>query len=235
MAMCHCPLNNTNTCLLKSGFHPTHTAKASLEPRTTASQSPSGLVVSHLERILLSCPLESLKARYTQELGRCEQPAGQAAPPGWRAGSAPSWSLGSWSWGLSSGPNQQSTQSCILSNKGELVTRAGNSAFQQPLFLFPFKKVSDFIACGKNQRNKLKEAQRVFGADQKHRTFESSWEEREQAYPAFTMCQIQAWERLLCPPMVDSARIKSKFLTTGHQEVRSQSYWTPGSYSIHIE
>lgn len=112
------------------------------------------------------------------------------------------------------------------------MTRAGNSAFQQPLFLFPFKKVSDFITCGKNQRNKLKEAQHVFGADQKHRTFESRWEEREHVYPAFTMCQTQAWECLLCPPLVDSARIKSKFLTTDHQEVRSQSYWTPGSNTM---
>jgi hypothetical protein len=51
------------------------------------------------------------------------------------------------------------------------VTRAGNSAFQQPLFLFPFKKVSDFTACGKNQGSKLKEAQRVFGADQKTQDF----------------------------------------------------------------
>lgn len=93
--------------------------------------------------------------------------------------SGPSW-LESWictqldPWSGSWGPDQQSTQSCILSNKGELVTRRGTQLSNKPLFLFPFKKVSDFIACGKNQRNKLKEAQHVFGADQKHRTFESS-------------------------------------------------------------
>lgn len=56
--------------------------KHTREPRTTASQSPSGLVVSHLERILAFLPLESLKPRYTQELRTSEQPAGQA-PSSW--------------------------------------------------------------------------------------------------------------------------------------------------------
>lgn len=57
--------------------------KHTREPRTTASQSPSGLVVSHLERILAFLPLESLKPRYTQELWTSEQPAGQAPPASW--------------------------------------------------------------------------------------------------------------------------------------------------------
>lgn len=107
------------------------------------------------------------------------------------------------------------------------MTRAGNSAFQQSLFLFPFKKVSDFIACGKNQRNKLKEAQHVFGADQKHRTFELSWEKREQVYPAFTMCQIQAWGFLPFSGRLSQKQVK--FHTTGHQDRRRQNYWTPES------
>jgi hypothetical protein len=43
----------------------------------------------------------------------------------------------------------------------------------------------------------------------KHRTFESGWEKREQVYPAFTMCQMQAWECLPCPSLLDSGRIES--------------------------
>lgn len=50
------------------------------EPRATASRSPSGLVVFHLERTLAFLPLESLKPRYTQELHGSERPAGQAPP-----------------------------------------------------------------------------------------------------------------------------------------------------------
>lgn len=68
------------------------------------------------------------------------------------------------------------------------MTRAGNSAFQHSLFLFPFKKVSDFIACGKNQRNKLKEAQHVFGADQKHKDFFSRVGRRGNKFILHSSC-----------------------------------------------
>ena len=105
--------------------------KHTREPRTTASQSPSGLVVSHLERILAFLPLESLKPRYTQELWTSEQPAGQAPPPppGWRAESAPSWRRLPQTWGLSSGPSHSLSTALLTLQQGKAGDLGGETAF----------------------------------------------------------------------------------------------------------
>ena len=117
--------------------------KHTREPRTTASQSPSGLVVSHLERILAFLPLESLKPRYTQELWTSEQPVGQAPPrllagepslhPAGGACLKPGASL--------LAPVTVSAQHCLLSSKGKLVTWEGKLLSNSLCFCFHLKRL----------------------------------------------------------------------------------------------
>lgn len=104
--------------------------KHTREPRTTASQSPSGLVVSHLERILAFLPLESLKSRYIQEPGpQSSQQARRPPPPGWRAESAPSWRRLPQTWGLSSGPSHSLSTALLTLQQGKAGDLGGETAF----------------------------------------------------------------------------------------------------------
>lgn len=107
------------------------------EPRATASRSPSGLVVFHLERTLAFLPLESLKPRYTQELHGSERPAGQA-PPSWLESwvctqlEAPSLDLGPLVW-----PRPAiSAEHCLFFCKGKPVTREGKLLSNSLCFCF---------------------------------------------------------------------------------------------------
>lgn len=103
-----------------------HTQKKhTCEPRTTASQSPSGLVVFHLERILAFLPLESLTRRSTRNCGT----QGSLRP------SYPSW-LESWvctplevqAWPLVWPPwLLVSAQHCSFSPRESWWPRRGNS------------------------------------------------------------------------------------------------------------
>lgn len=91
--------------------------------------------------------------------------------------------------------------------------------------MFPFKKVTDFIACGKNQ-SKFQRGSACFGADQIYRTFGWGGKEKEgtNAYPTFTMCQTQALMFLLWLLQIKiPARIKFQSPTKGHQAAESQA------------
>lgn len=116
--------------------------KRAREPRATASQSPSELVVFHLERIPASLPLESLKPRYTQELHSSEQPAGPASPS-WLESSvrtrleAPSLDLGPLVWPRLAA----AAQHCLFFCKGMLVTREGKLLSNSLCFCFHLKRL----------------------------------------------------------------------------------------------
>ena len=106
--------------------------KPTLEPRATASRSPSGLVVFHLERILAFLQLESLKPRYTQELQNSESQQARRPPPGWRAGSAPSWRRLPRAWGLWSGPGWLAgglSTALLILRRGKAGDPGGETAF----------------------------------------------------------------------------------------------------------
>lgn len=131
--MRHHPLN-TNTHILKTDLPSNTQKKHTCEPRTTASQSPSELVVFHLERILAFLPLEFLTQRSTQELQNSGQSAGKLPPPHWRAGSTHRWRcrpglLSGWPWLL------VSTQHCLLS---ALQGKASDPGEETAFVLFPF-------------------------------------------------------------------------------------------------
>lgn len=142
--------------------------KHTRKPRTTASRSPSGLVVFHLERILAFLPLESLKPRYTQELQNSEQPAGQAPPAsGWRAGSAPSWRRLSQTRGLSglapAGRLVVSAQHCLFFCKGKLVTREGKLLSNSLCFHFHLKRLVTLLHVERSKATVSKRLSRFGG------------------------------------------------------------------------
>lgn len=164
--------------------------------RTQHPQSPSGLVVSHLERILAFLPLESLKQECPglPDLRAASRPGALLLAAGERVYPAGAPTLSNYG-GPSSGPSCSLSTALLISPAKESWWPGRGNCFPNSLcFCFPFKRLVTF-ACGRTKVT-VSRSSACFGADQMYRTLggeEKKGMRRNKKFIPFATHQTYPW------------------------------------------